>query len=220
MQPFEDIFAIAADRHGGPKALETKLDKPLPPEKLAKVPEDRWLSQMTQRVFCAGFNWQVIEKKWDGFEDAFHGFDVDRAAMMNDDWLDELVQDTRIVRNGAKIQSVRDNAVFIQELRDDGGIAKVIGGWPQDDYIGLLDMLKKRATRLGGASGQYFLRFMGVPSFILSTDVTARLIAEGVVDKAPTSKGAMKAVQAAFNKWREQSGRSLTEISRVLAMSV
>ncbi len=219
MRSFDDIFAIAAERHGGPQALNAKLEASLSPAKLAKIPEDRWLSQMTQRVFCAGFNWQVIEKKWDGFEEAFHGFDVDRCAMMNDDWLDELVQDTRIVRNGAKIQSVRDNAVFIQELRADGGIAKVIGNWPQDDYISLLEMLKKRGTRLGGASGQYFLRFMGVPSFIISTDVTARLVAEGIVDKAPTSKGAMKAVQAAFDDWREQSGRSLTEISRVLAMS-
>jgi 3-methyladenine DNA glycosylase Tag len=81
-------------------------------------------------------------------------------------------------------------------------------------------MMKKRGARLGGATGQYFLRFMGVDSFILSRDVTARLIAEGVIDKSPTSKRAMTAVQAAFNQWQEQSGRSLTEISRILAMSV
>jgi len=48
----------------------------------------------------------------------------------------------------------------------------------------------------------------------------ARLIAEGVIDKNPTSKTAMKQVQAAFNVWQDESGRSLTEISRVLALSV
>ena len=48
----------------------------------------------------------------------------------------------------------------------------------------------------------------------------ARLIAEGVVDKAPGSKASMKAMQAAFNTWAEQSGRPLREISRVLAMSI
>ena len=47
-----------------------------------------------------------------------------------------------------------------------------------------------------------------------------RLIAEGVVDKPPTSKKALADVQAAFNTWMQQSGRSLTEISRVLAMSL
>ena len=50
--------------------------------------------------------------------------------------------------------------------------------------------------------------------------LAGRLIAEGVVDKTPTSKTAMKAVQAAFNTWMDQSGRSLTEISRTLAFSV
>ncbi len=64
------------------------------------------------------------------------------------------------------------------------------------------------------------MRFMVRDSFILSRDVVARLVAEGVVDKAPTSKGAMRAVQDAFDRWMDQSGRGLTQISRVLAMSV
>jgi hypothetical protein len=48
----------------------------------------------------------------------------------------------------------------------------------------------------------------------------ARLVAEGVVDKAPSSKKAWAAVQDAFNTWRAQSGQSLTTISRVLAQSI
>ncbi|MGI9393674.1 MAG: DNA-3-methyladenine glycosylase I [Boseongicola sp.] len=220
MRTFDEIFQISADRHGGRAALQEKLSKPTPKAKLAKLPEDRWLSMMTRCIFNAGFNWKVIDAKWDGFETAFHQFDVDRCAMMNDDWFDTLLQDTRIVRNGAKIQTVRDNAVFLTELRSDGGVAKVISEWPPEDYIGLLDMLKNRGSRLGGATAQYFLRFSGADSFLLSNDVTTRLIAEGVIDKAPTSKGAKRAVQEAFNAWRTQSGRSLTEISRTLAMSI
>lgn len=220
MRKFAEIFEIAAARHGGAQAFEAKLTKPKPAAALGKVPEDRWLAGMTRAVFNAGFNWKVIEAKWDGFEEAFHGFDVDRCAMMDDDWLDRLVSDTRIVRNGAKIVSVRDNAVFLTSLRRTGGAGKVFGGWPADNYVGLLDLLKREGNRLGGASGQYFLRFSGVDSFILSNDVVARLIAEGVVDKAPSSKSAMAKVQAAFNEWRSQSGRSLTEISRVMAMSI
>lgn len=220
MRKFEEIFDIAAKRHGGAKALEAKLARPKPPKDVEKITEDRWLAGMTKAVFNAGFNWKVIEAKWPGFEEAFHAFDVDRAAMMDDAWLDALVSDTRIVRNGPKIQTVRDNAVFLTELRGKGGAGKVFGGWPSDDYVGLLDLLKREGSRLGGATGQYFLRFQGVDSFILSRDVCARLVAEGVVDKPPASKGAMAKTQAAFNEWRAQSGRSLTEISRVLAMSV
>ncbi len=220
MHHFDEIYSIAAQRHGGPDALERNLGKPKSLAELASMPEDRWLSIITKCIFQAGFNWKVIENKWDGFETAFDGFDVGRCAFMDDEKFDSLLQDTRIVRNGTKIATVRDNAAFLLELRAEGGAGQVLGGWPSTDFVGLLAMLGKRGSRLGGASAQYAMRFAGRDSFILSRDVTARLIAEGVVDKAPTSKKAMAAVQSAFNTWMEQSGRSLTEISRVLAMSL
>lgn len=220
MHHFDEIFGIAAGRHGGETALEDQLGKPRPPEELAAVPDDRWLSTMTKSIFQSGFNWTVIENKWDGFEEAFDGFDPGRCAFMDDDWFDALLKDTRIVRNGAKIATVRDNATFLLDLREQGGAGKVLGGWPSEDYIGLLDLLKDKGSRLGGATGQYAMRFCGRDSFILSRDVTARLTAEGVIDKPATSKSALRAVQGAFNTWMEQSGRSLTEISRVLAMSI
>ena len=220
MRSFDQIFEIAAKRKGGSEALEALLTKPLSAQELAAIPEDRWLATMTRCIFQAGFNWKVIENKWDGFETAFDGFDVGRCAMMDDEKFDALVGDTRIVRNPIKIATVRDNAAFLLELRDDSGAGKVLGGWPSADYIGLLGMLKKRGSHLGGNSAQYAMRFIGRDSFILSKDVTARLIAEGVIDKPGTSKAAMTAIQGAFNTWMDQSGRSLTEISRVLAMSV
>ncbi|WP_425043949.1 DNA-3-methyladenine glycosylase I [Primorskyibacter sp. S87] len=220
MRSFQEIFAIAADRHGGPDALEAKLSRPASSDELAALPEDRWLSILTKCIFQAGFSWKVIDTKWEGFEDAFDGFDPGPCAFMDDDKFDALLRDTRIVRNGAKIATVRDNAAFLIELREQGGAGKVLGGWPSEDYIGLLDLLKSRGSRLGGTTGQYAMRFAGRDSFILSRDVTARLIAEGVIDKPAGSKTAMRAVQAAFNDWAGQSGRSLTEISRVLAMSV
>ena len=220
MHHFDEIFSLAANRHGGEAALNAKLAKPKSAAELAATPEDRWLAIMTKCIFQSGFNWKVIEAKWEGFEAAFNGFDPGRCAFMDDDAFDALLKDTRIVRHGAKIASVRDNAAFLLDLRDKGGAGQVLGGWPATDYIGLLDLLKTRASRLGGNTGAYAMRFSGRDSFILSKDVTARLIAEGVIDKPAGSKASMKAVQGAFNTWMEQSGRSLTEVSRVLAMSL
>ncbi|KIC21647.1 DNA-3-methyladenine glycosylase I [Leisingera sp. ANG-Vp] len=217
MRSFDEIYAISADRHGGPGALEEKLGKPDP--EITKLPEDRWLSVMTKCIFQAGFNWKVIEAKWDGFEELFHGFELGPCAFMDDREFDAILGDTRVVRNGAKLATVRANASLLMELRDQGGAGEVLGGWASTDYIGLLEMLKKRGSRLGGNTGQYAMRFAGRDSFILSRDVTARLMAEGVIDKPASSKAAMKAVQGAFNTWMEQSGRSLNEISRVLAFS-
>ena len=197
------------------------VERPLPQKSLAEIADDRWLSMMTKCVFNAGFNWRVIDNKWQGFETAFDGFSIGRCAMMHDEWFDELLSDKRIVRNGQKIQSVQRNAVFVGERAAlAGGFGKFIAEWPNTDYIGLLRILKSEGGRLGGTTGQYFLRNMGKDSFILTRDVTARLVAEGVIDKPATSKRAMQAVQKAFNTWQEQSGESFNVISRVLAQSV
>ncbi len=220
MRHFDDIFAIAAARHGGAEALNAKLSPPATPAELAALPEHRWLSILTRCVFQAGFNWKVIAAKWDGFETAFDGFDPDRCARIDDTKFDALLSDTTIVRNGTKIATVRDNASLVLSLRAEGGAGTVLGGWPSRDFIGLLALLKTRGARLGGATGQYAMRFAGRDGFILSRDVTARLIGEGVIDRPASSKTALRAVQDAFNTWMDQSNRSLTEISRVLAMSL
>ena len=218
---FQELFDIAAGRKGGAAAVEALLPSPESAETLARIPDDRWLAGMTKQIFQAGFVWRVIENKWPGFEAAFEGFEPRRWQMMSDDDLDRLVKDERIVRNAKKILTVRDNARLLCELATEhGSAAKVFADWPSEDYIGLLDLLKTRGSRLGGSTAQYFLRFMGKDSFMTSGDVALALIREGVVDKPPSGKGALKKVQAAFNVWMKESGRPLTHISRVLAYTV
>jgi 3-methyladenine DNA glycosylase Tag len=223
MQSYKSIYDRAAKRHGGPAALDKRLAeaKPKSAAALAKVPDDRWLSGMTKAVFCAGFSWKVIDAKWDGFEEAFVGFDPRKVAMMTGEDLDRLVSDTRIVRNGQKISATLENARLVLELADEyGSVGKAFGKWPSTDYVGLLELLKKRGNRLGGATAQYFLRFEGVDSFILSKDVSAALIKAGAVESVTASKKSMQAIQAAFNQWQEESGQPLTKISRTLALSI
>ena len=220
MRSFDEILAISANRHGGVDAVLNSIDPPADAEALAAIPDDRWLAEMTRGVFQAGFSWKVIEAKWPGFEAAFKGFDVGKCALMDDEWFDAALTDKGIVRNGAKIRTVMENAVFVDaQSRAHGGFGRMVAGWPGSDFAGLLDLLKKEGSRLGGTTGQYMLRSQGRDGYILSRDVVGRLIAEGVIDKPPTSKTAMKAVQGAFNTWAAQSGRPLKTISRVLAMS-
>lgn len=219
MRHIEEIYEISRKRKGL-DVLKAMLSPALTPAELANIPEDRWLSQLTKCVFQAGFNWKVIEAKWEGFEDALEGFDVGACAFMDDAWFDSLLGDTRVVRNGAKLATIRENASFLMGLRAQGGAGKVMGGWPSDDFTGLLDMMKSNGARLGGNTSQYALRFMGRDGWILSADVTARLIAEGIIDKPATSKKAMRAVQTAFNEWMDQSDYGLTQISRILATSL
>ena len=220
MRSFNELFEIAANRKGGPDAIEELINTTSPPN-LKSITNDRWLSTMAKCVFQAGFNWKVVDSMWPGFEKAFNNFDIGYCAMLNDEDFDRLVSDKSIVRHGTKIRSVQENAIFVASLaKQHGSAGQFFASWPSEDFIGLLSLLKKNGSRLGGNTGQYFLRFMGVDGFILSADVVSRLIAEGVIDKAPTSQKALVQVQQAFNTLHQESGRPLTQISRVLAMSL
>lgn len=221
MRDFAEIHRHAAARKGGAEALEAMLSKPRPVAELEALGDDRWLSAMAKALFQAGFNWRVIDAKWDGFEEALEGFDPARIAFYHDEDLDRLLADTRVVHNGAKLSAVIDNARLLNDLaREHGTAARTFAHWPASEHVALLDLLAKRGKRLGGVTGQRVLRAMGKDSYVLSPDVTARLIAEGVVAKAVTSKRDMASAHAAFETWQAQSGRSFTEISQIAAMSV
>jgi 3-methyladenine DNA glycosylase Tag len=176
MTPFSVIRARAEARKGGPERLAALLP-PLPdPEALKRLPDDRALAQMTRRVFSAGFAWSVIEARWPGFEAAFLGFSPARLAFEPDDFWDGLGRDARIVRNGAKIQSVRRNAAFVLAVaREHGSFGALLAGWPSSDEAGLLDRLARQGDRLGGMTGQMLLRALGWDGFTTSRDVVACL---------------------------------------------
>jgi len=217
----DGLMDLAVSFKGSTDAVEELMPDLKTAEEIKKVPEDRILAAMTRSVFQAGFSWKVIHNKWSGFEEAFEGFVPVRWKFMSDDDLDSLVSDKRIVRNGQKILSVRENAILVCDLEDEyGSAAACIADWPLEDFTGLLELLKKRGSRLGGMTGQYFLRSLGRDGWCLSRDVVEALIREGVIDKAPTSKTAQGQVQAAFNTWSSESGRPFAHISRLLALSV
>jgi len=219
---FKIIRARAEKRKGGPKALEKLLPARPDLKALAKLPDDRFLAEMTKRVFSAGFAWSVIEKKWPDFEKAFLGFKPAKLAFQPDEFWHALLDDKRIVRNGAKIMSVRDNAQFVQAIAGEyGSFGKFLATWPASNEIGLLDLLNKRGSRLGGNTGQMFLRFVGWDGFVTSKDVVACLRDAGVdIAEEVKSKGDLARVQAAFNAWAEETKLPYAHLSRICALSV
>ena len=218
---FKELYARAAGRKGGPKAFEELLPAVKTAEEIATTPDDTWLETFSRGIFQTGLNWKVVENKWPGITEALWSFGIARCAMMSDEDLDALLKDTRVIRHAAKLLSVRDNAIFLKDLAaEHGSASKFFADWPDEDFIGLLAVMKKRGSRLGGSTGSYCLRHLGKDSFILGGDVVKALIREGVVDKAPTSQKDLKAVQAAFNQWKQESGRTMAVISRTLACTV
>lgn len=222
MTAFKTIRSRAEKRKGGPAALKKLLPDAPDTKALTRLADDRALAEMTRRVFSAGFAWSVIEQKWDGFEAAFLGFQPKKLAFQGDDFWHELTKDQRIVRNGAKIMSVRDNAQFVLSIAaEHGSFGKFLAAWPPSDEIGLLDLLNKRGSRLGGNTGQMFLRFIGWDGFVTSKDVVACLRDAGLdIAEEVKSKGDLAKVQAQFNAWAKETGLPYAHLSRICALSV
>jgi 3-methyladenine DNA glycosylase Tag len=219
---FKTIRARAEKRKGGAKALENLLPPAPNGKSLTNLRDDRVLAEMVKRVFCAGFAWSVIDAKWPGFEEAFRGFQPQQLAFEPDEFWEALTSDARIVRNGAKIVSVRDNARFVQEIaREHGSFGKFLAKWPSSDEVGLLDLLVKRGSRLGGNTGQMLLRFLGWDGFVTSKDVITCLRDAGLdIGEEAKSKKDLARVQAQFNAWAKETGLPYVHISRICAMSI
>lgn len=222
MTSFKTVLARAEQRKGGKAALKKLLPALPTSEALAKISDDRVLAEMSKRIFCSGFVWRVIDQKWPSFEEAFQRFDIARLNFEPDEFWEKLTSDTRIVRHPQKIQSVRSNARFVAEMaKEHGSFGTFLAAWPKDDQVGLLELLAKRGTRLGGKTGQYFLRFIGWDGFVLSNDVVACLRDAGCdIAEQPTSKKDLRKAQDQLNAWAKESKLPMVHISRICAMSI
>ena len=222
MISFNAIRARAEARKGGDEALKRLLPPKPDPKALAGLNDDRALAEMTKRVFSAGFAWSVIVAKWPGFEEAFLGFEPARLCFQPDEFWDGLTKDARIVRNGAKILSVRANAKFVRDVaKEHGSFGAFLASWPSSDEVGLLELLAKRGDRLGGMTGQMFLRFLGWDGFVTSKDVVASLRDAGLdIAEEVKSKRDLKLVQEQFDAWAKETGLPYSHLSRICAYSI
>jgi 3-methyladenine DNA glycosylase Tag len=222
MPSFKTIRARAAKRKGGEAALASLLTEGPPVDALARLGDDRVLAEMTRRIFCAGFVWSVIDNKWPGFEEAFLHFEPRRLVFEPDEFWAGLAGDTRIVRNPQKIRAVRDNARFVSDIaREHGSFGKFLAAWPVSDQVGLLALMGKRGARLGGRTGQFFLRFIGKDGFVTSGDVISCLRDAGLdISVTASSKKDLQKVQEQFNAWAAETGLPYTHLSRICAMSI
>ena len=73
-----------------------------------------FLEHLSRSVFEAGISWRVVEAKWDGIREAFHGFDPAQVAAMPPAEIAAVEaaveDDSRVIRNKAKIRATVANA--------------------------------------------------------------------------------------------------------------
>lgn len=221
MRDYPWLYEYCLNRFGSVEALEARLPQPKSPAELAAVGDDRYLSLISLRIFRAGLKHSLVDAKWPAFEEVFFGFDPEKVVLMGGERLENLMQDTRLIRHLGKLKSVPRNAQFVLDIaREYGSFGRLLAGWPSSDIVGLWKLLAKRGNQLGGMSAPRFLRMAGKDTFVLSDDVVAALKAQEIVDRTPTSLKDLALVQSAFSQWQEQSGRPLCHISMMLSYTV
>src|SRR5437899_9913475 len=94
---FGPILAAARTRLGA-AALEARLPQPRSAAELKAVPDDRYLSQMSLRIFRAGLKHSLVDAKWPAFEEVFQAFEPRRVRAMADEEMEALLGDARLIR--------------------------------------------------------------------------------------------------------------------------
>lgn len=221
MRDFQWMLEYGINRFGSLKALEARLPHAATQAQLLAVPDDRYLSLIALRVFRAGLRHSVVDAKWPNFEEVFWRFDPEKVVLMSAEHIERLMQETRIIRHLGKLKSVPRNAQMLLDIRREfGSFGAFLAQWPEHDIVCLWRYLAKHGHQLGGLSAPRFLRMAGKDTFVLSDDVVAALVAQGIVTKRPTSQRDLALVQEAFNAWQAQSGRPLCQLSMLLALTV
>ena len=88
----------------------------------------------------AGLSWITILKKQDNYRAAYDHFDPEKIVRYDEAKVDALMQDTGIVRNRLKVESIIRNARGYLELRDQGHsfrdfLWSFVGGEPIQNHL-------------------------------------------------------------------------------------
>ncbi|HEB62290.1 MAG TPA: DNA-3-methyladenine glycosylase I [Bacteroidetes bacterium] len=89
--------------------------------------DDRLFEFLTLETFQAGLSWITVLRKRENFRKAFDNFDYKKIAEYDDKKLNELIQDSGIIRNKLKIKATVTNArAFINIQMEFGSFSDYI----------------------------------------------------------------------------------------------
>ena len=127
---------------------------------LALAESGRWNAERRESF---AWPWTVTA----GVEEVFAGFEPRAVVNFDDEALEGLMSERRIIRHWRKIKSVRDNAAaMLQVSAESGAFGAYLADWPTTDIVGLWRDLARRFSQMGGNSSSYFLRMVDKDTFM------------------------------------------------------
>ena len=139
---------------------------------------------LTLETFQAGLSWITILKKREHFKTVFDDFDYKKIALYGEDKIQELLQDSGIIRNQLKIRAAVSNAIAFMKVQEEfGSFSNYIWGFTDGKPIinNLSDLSEIKSTTPLSEKISKDLKKRGF-KFIGPTVVYAHMQATGMVD--------------------------------------
>lgn len=153
------------------------------------VHDDRKLFEfLILEGFQAGLSWSTILNKRKNFERAFDGFDAQKIAGYGQQKLDELMNDSGIIRNRLKINAAVTNARAFLKIQNEFGsfdayIWQFVDGEPIQNHWQSLKDVPAMTTNSDAMSNDLKMRGF---KFVGSTVCYAHMQATGMVNDHTT----------------------------------
>ena len=71
--------------------------------------------------FQAGLSWECILNKREDFRKAYDNFDIDKICKYNDEKIEQLLSNEKIIRNKLKIKASINNSKIFRNLQEEYG---------------------------------------------------------------------------------------------------
>jgi 3-methyladenine DNA glycosylase Tag len=133
--------------------------------KVEKPKDDNgYFERMSRVIFMAGLNWRVLENKWPGIKKAFANFDINKIAKFQEPEIEELMMNTDVIRNLAKIRAIVANAKEMQAIaKEFGDFEKYLSSLSKEGEEEMVKAISKRFGFLGKGTTTIFLFSVGQP---------------------------------------------------------
>lgn len=124
------------------------------PRRIAPRGPRDYFEVLSRAVFNAGISWQTVDRRWPAIAEAFADFQPEVVAGYDDQDVERLLADARLIRSAKKLAAVPVNARALLEVLDQ-----------HDDVEGWLDSLAgydareralRRTFRFVGEFGAYW----------------------------------------------------------------
>lgn len=138
--------------------------------------DDYLLEMLILESFQAGLSWECVLNKRDAFKLAYDNFDINKICLYDDEKIEELINNKRIIRNKLKIKASINNAKIFKNIQNEyGSFSNYLKKWTNGNInyeIGLTSStlsdnisadLQKRGMKFVGSTIIYsYLQAIGV----------------------------------------------------------